>query len=58
MNKSHKEGIFDQISLTFLSFLVNSRGYYLLNIDYQIEFCMEREYIKFMFKQMQNYVLS
>lgn len=55
MSKSHEENIFDQISLTFLSFLVNSRGCCLLNIDYQIKFCTETEYIKFMFKQMQNF---
>lgn len=50
MSKSHEENIFDQINLTFLSFLVNSRGCCLLNIDYQIKFCTETEYIKFMFK--------
>lgn len=55
MSKSYEENIFDQISLTFL---VNSRVCYLLNIDYQIKFCPETEYIKFMFKWMQNYILS
>lgn len=49
MSKSHEENIFDQISLTFLSFLVSSMGCCLLNIDYQIKFCTETEYIKFMF---------
>lgn len=50
MSKSYEENIFDQISLTFLSFLVNSSVCYLLNIDYQIKFCPETEYIEFMFR--------
>lgn len=49
MSKSHKENILAQIILTFLSFLVNSTGCYLLNIDCQIKVCAETKYMKFMF---------
>lgn len=49
MSKSHKENILAQIILTFLSFLVNSMGCYLLNIDCQIKVCAETKYMKFMF---------
>jgi len=50
MSKSHEENVFDQTSLTFLSFLLNSKECHLLNIDYRINFHTETEFIKFTFE--------
>lgn len=57
MCKGLKESIFP-ISLTFVSFLGNSRSCCLWNSDCQIKFCIESEHINFIFKYIQNCILS